>query len=156
MYYITKEGYHNLQKELDRLKYIERPKAVDAIAKARAHGDLSENAEYDAARDNQGYLEKRIAEVENMLAQSKMVDTANLPIDKVTFGLTVLLYDISKDEEVSYQIVGIPEADINQNKISITSPIAQALIGKRVDDSVKVKVPSGIKEFEIIEISNGE
>jgi transcription elongation factor GreA len=151
--YITKEGYSKLRDELKDLKYVQRPKVVTEIAKARAHGDLSENAEYDAAKEKQGHLEKRIAEVEHAIAKSKIIDTSELSTDRVTFGLRVTLYDVNKDEEVSYQIVGNYEADVKQNKISLSSPIAKALIGKRADDCVRVKVPSGIKEFEIIDIS---
>jgi transcription elongation factor GreA len=153
-YYLTKEGHSLLKEKLRTLKYVERPKVITEIATARAHGDLSENAEYDAAKEKQGHVEKNIAEIGNMLAKAKVVDTSGLPTERVTFGLKVTLYDLSKDEEVTYQIVGGFEADINKNKISISSPIAKALIGKRVDDSVLVKVPNGTKEFEIIDISN--
>jgi len=153
-YYVTTEGYDRLKAELKNLKYVERPKVIDEIATARAHGDLSENAEYDAAKEKQGHIEKNIADVENMLARANIVDTTNLSTDRVTFGLKVTLYDVNKDEEVVYQIVGSYESDIKLNKISVSSPIAKALIGKRVDDTVTVKVPSGIKEFEIIDISN--
>lgn len=153
-YYITTEGYERIKKELKHLKYVERPKVIQEIATARAHGDLSENAEYDAAKEKQGHVEKNIADVENLMAQAKVVDTSKLPTDKVTFGLKVSLYDINKDEEVTYHIVGGYEADIKQNKISVSSPIAKALIGKKVDDEVRVQVPSGVKEFEITDISN--
>ncbi len=155
MYYITKNGYGLLQEELHRLKYKVRPKVVKEIAVARAHGDLSENAEYDAAKEKQGLVEKRISEVENALAKSKVIDTSTLSTEKVTFGLKVTLYDVNKDEEVTYRIVGVYEADADNNMISISSPIAKALIGKRVDDSVTVKVPNGVKEFEILDISLG-
>jgi transcription elongation factor GreA len=153
-YYVTKEGYSRLKDQLQFLKYTERPKVIDEIAKARAHGDLSENAEYDAAKDRQGHVEKNIAEVEHMLAKAKVIDTSTLPTERVTFGLKVKLYDVNKDEEVTYHIVGTYEADLKLNKISVSSPIAKALIGKRVDDTVIVNVPSGEKEFEIIDITN--
>jgi len=153
-FYVTQEGYARLKEELRLLKYVERPKVINEIAKARAHGDLSENAEYDAAKEKQGHLEKNIADVENMIAKSKVIDTSKLPTEKVTFGLKVTLYDVDKEEEVKYHIVGSYEADIKLNKISVSSPIAKALIGKKVDDSVTVKVPNGVKNFEIIEITN--
>lgn len=153
-YYITTDGYERLKKELKDLKYVQRPKVITEIATARAHGDLSENAEYDAAKEKQGHVEKNIIDAEHRIAMAKVIDISNLPTDKVTFGLRVLLYDVNKDKEVTYHIVGSYEADIKQNKISVSSPIAKALIGKKVDDSVTVKVPSGIKEFEIIDIMN--
>ena len=149
---ITKKGYDALKAELDRLRKVERPKVIEAIAEARAHGDLSENAEYDAAKNRQAFIEGRIAELQDKLARAYVVDLTNLEPDKVVFGATVTLYDISADEEVSYKIVGEDEADIKQGKISCTSPVGRALIGHRLDDTVKVAVPSGTKEYEITDI----
>ncbi len=154
VYYLTQEGYERLKELLHDLKYVQRRKVINEIAVARAHGDLKENAEYSAAKEKQGHVEKSIAETENTLAMAKVVDVSKLSTDRVTFGLTVTLYDVDKDEEVKYQIVGNFEADIKKHTISVSSPIAKALIGKRIDDCVKVKVPRGIKEFEIIDITN--
>ncbi|HWI41378.1 MAG TPA: transcription elongation factor GreA, partial [Verrucomicrobiae bacterium] len=141
-----------LQEELKRLIREERPKVIQDIAEARAHGDLSENAEYDAAKNRQGFIEGRIQEVQDKIARAYVVDLSNLKPDKVVFGATVTLYDTATEEEVSYKIVGEDEADIKQGKISYTSPVGKALIGHKLDDSVRVKVPSGLKEYEIIDI----
>jgi transcription elongation factor GreA len=149
---MTKESYEALQEELKRTIRVERPKVIQDIAEARAHGDLSENAEYDAAKNRQGFIEGRIQELQDKLARAYVVDLSNLKPDKVVFGATVTLYDTSNEEEVSYKIVGEEEADIKLGKISCTSPVGKALIGHKLDDSVKIKVPSGTKEYEIIEI----
>jgi len=149
---MTKESHEALQEELKRMIREERPKVIQDIAEARSHGDLSENAEYDAAKNRQGFIEGRILELQDKLARAYVVDLSNLKPDKVVFGATVTLYDTSSEEEVRYKIVGEEEADIKLGKISCTSPVGKALIGHKLDDTVKVKVPSGLKEYEIIEI----
>lgn len=149
---LTRESFDALQEELKRLIREERPRVINDIAEARGHGDLSENAEYDAAKHRQSFIEGRIAEIQDKLARAYVVDLSNLKPDKVVFGSTVTLYDTATEEEVCYKIVGEDEADIKFGKISYTSPVGKALIGHRLDDSVKVKVPSGLKEYEIIDI----
>lgn len=149
---MTKESYEFLQEELKRFIREERPKVIQDIAEARSHGDLSENAEYDAAKHRQGFIEGRIQELKDKLARAYVVDLSNLKPDKVVFGATVTLYDTTTDEEVTYRIVGEDEADIKQGKMSCSSPVGKALIGHRLDDTVRVKVPSGLKEYEIIDI----
>jgi len=149
---LTKESYEALQEELKRLIREERPKVIQDIAEARSHGDLSENAEYDAAKNRQAFIEGRIQELNDKLARAHVVDLTGLTPDKVVFGATVTLYDTNSEEEITYKIVGEDEADIKQGKISCTSPVGKALIGHKLDDSVTVKVPSGTKEYEIIEI----
>jgi len=150
---LTLEGSEQLKQELERMKKLERPAIVQAIAEARAHGDLKENAEYHAAREQQGFLESKIAKIESELSNAHIIDVKNLPdTDKVVFGTTVYIVDIETDEENTYKIVGDIEADINKNKLSINSPIAKALIGKQIGDVVKIKVPSGVKEVEVLEI----
>ena len=149
---LTKESYEALQEELKRSIREERPKIIQAISEARAHGDLSENAEYDAAKNNQSFLEGRIQELQDKLARAYVVDLSNLKPDKVVFGATVTVYDTATEEETTFKIVGEDEADIKQGKISYTSPVGKALIGHRLDDSVKAKVPAGVREYEIIDI----
>jgi len=149
---LTKESHEALQDELKRLIRVERPKVIQDIAEARAHGDLSENAEYDAAKNRQGFIEGRIQEINGKLARAYVVDLSNMSPDKVVFGCTVTLYDTATEEEITYKIVGEDEADIKLGKISCTSPVGKALIGHKLDDSVKAAVPSGIKEYEIIDI----
>jgi len=149
---MTKESYEALQEELKRLIREERPRVIQDIAEARSHGDLSENAEYDAAKHRQGFIEGKIQELKDKLARAYVVDLTNLKPDKVVFGATVTLYDTVMEEEVTYRIVGEDEADIKLGKMSCSSPVGKALIGHRLDDTVKVKVPSGLKEYEIIDI----
>ena len=149
---LTKESFEALQDELKRLIRVERPKVIQDIAEARSHGDLSENAEYDAAKNRQGFIEGRIQELNSKLARAYVVDLSNMKPDKVVFGSTVTLYDTASEEEITYKIVGEDEADIKLGKISCTSPVGKALIGHKLDDSVKVKVPAGTKEYEIIDI----
>jgi len=149
---MTKESFDALQEELKRLIREERPKVIQDIAEARSHGDLSENAEYDAAKHRQGFIEGRIQELKDKLARAYVVDLSNLKPDKVVFGATVTLFDTAAEEEVTYRIVGEDEADIRLGKMSCSSPVGKALIGHRLDDTVKVKVPSGLKEYEIIDI----
>ena len=149
---MTKESFEALQDELKRLIREERPRVIQDIAEARGHGDLSENAEYDAAKNRQGFIEGRIQELKDKLARAYVVDLANLKPDKVVFGATVTLYDTATEEEVTFRIVGEDEADIKTGKLSCTSPVGRALIGHKLDDTVRAKVPSGVKEYEIIDI----
>jgi transcription elongation factor GreA len=150
---ITLRGAELLREELKRLKSIERPSVVAAIAEARSHGDLSENAEYDAAKERQGFVEGRIAEVEGKLGNAQIIDPAALDADgRVVFGATVDLEDADSAQKVCYQIVGDDEADLKQNKISLNSPVARALIGKFAGDVVEVQTPGGRREYEILDV----
>ncbi len=149
---MTQRGYNALNEELKRLKTRDRPAAVQAIRVAREHGDLSENAEYDAAKENQGQIEARIRAVEDHLARGEVVDTSSLPLDRVRFGHTVVLEDAESGDEVVYTLVGEDEADISQGLLSVTSPVGRALIGKEVDDEVSVAVPAGKRAYEVREI----
>jgi transcription elongation factor GreA len=150
---MTKEGYESLIQEVKRLKEIERPKIVKEIGIAREHGDLSENAEYHAAKEKQSLIEGRIKDLESKLAGAQLLDTSKATPGTVVFGATVCLEDEDTGEKVTYRIVGADEADIKQKKISINSPIARALIGHKIDDSVEVIVPSGTKEFTILDVT---
>lgn len=151
---MTKDGADKLQAELQRLKKEERPKITQAIADAREHGDLKENAEYHAAREQQGFIEARIKHIEGVLSHAQIIDVASLNANgKVVFGATVKLLNIDTDEEVIYRIVGNDESDLKQNKISINSPIARALIGKEEGEEVVVQAPSGEIDYEILEVS---
>ena len=151
---ITAAGSEKLRSELRQLKSVERPKVIEAIAEARSHGDLSENAEYDAAREQQGFIEGRIAALESQLAQAQTIEPGSLNGDgRVVFGSTVSLYEVDTEKEVQYQIVGDLEADIVQGQVSIGSPIAQALIGKEEGDEVEVKTPGGIRRYEILKVT---
>ena len=153
-YPITPPGLKKLQEELKRLKTEERPTVIEAISEARGHGDISENAEYDAAKEQQAFLEKKIREIENKIANADVVDPAAMDTDRVVFGLQVTVQDLDSGEEISYQIVGIDEADIAEQRISVSSPVARALIGKSVGDVVQVQIPRGLRELEILDISN--
>jgi transcription elongation factor GreA len=148
---ITKKGYDALKAELERLRK-ERPKVIEAIAEARSHGDLSENAEYDAAKDRQGFIEARISELERKLADARIVETANLSSDTVIFGATVLLLDTDSRQQKQYTLVGQDEADLKNGRISVQSPVGRALIGRRVGDLVEVTAPAKVIEYEIREI----
>ena len=150
---ITKEGHKMLQEELKRLKTVERPKVIQDIAEAREQGDLSENAEYDAAKDKQGFVEGRIKDIESKLAGCEIIDISRLSGERVVFGATVTLSDINTEKEVTYKIVGVDEADVKTGKISVLSPIARGLIGKNLCDDVVINTPSGKKEFEIVNVS---
>lgn len=151
---ITKFGADKLTAELNRLKKEERPKIIQAIADAREHGDLKENAEYHAAREQQAMVEARIAHLEGVLGNAQIIDVTSLnPQGKVVFGATVKLLNIDNDAEVVYQIVGNEESDLKENKISINSPIARALIGKEEGDDILVQAPAGEIEYEILEVS---
>jgi len=152
---ITSQGAEKLREELKDLKSVQRPRVIQAIAEAREHGDLKENAEYHAAREQQSFIEGRILQIEASLSNSQIIDVAVVGAnagDKVVFGATLELLDVENDTEVTYQIVGEMEADIKQNLISITSPIARALIGKSVDDVAEVQAPGGVREYEIISV----
>ena len=150
---ITPEGQQKLRSELDNLKNVKRQEIIDAISEARAHGDLKENAEYHAAREEQGLNEARIRELEEVLATSQAVEYKSIDSQgKVIFGSTVVIKDLETDESHKYQIVGEAEADIEMNTISLTTPIAQSLLKKELGDVVEVQTPSGLKEFEIINI----
>ncbi len=152
---MTSEGYRSLEEEIRFLKSVERPRIIKAIAEARAHGDLSENAEYHAAKEQQGLNESRVAELEDKMSRADIIDVTKLSGDTVMFGVTVTLVDEDNDEESTYQIVGELEADVKKGRISITSPLARALIGKSVGDSVEVVTPGGGKSYEILKISFG-
>lgn len=152
---MTTQGAEALREELNHLKSVKRPEIVAAIAEAREHGDLKENAEYHAAREQQGFCEGRIQEIEGKLGNAQIIDITKLPNNgKVIFGVTVTLLNIDTDEEVTYQIVGDDEADIKNNRISVNSPIARGLIGKEVDSEVEIKTPSGAVEYEIIAVDH--
>lgn len=150
---MTKAGAERLRQELARLKTVDRPKIIAAIAEARAHGDLKENAEYHAAREQQGFIEGRIQHLEYSISHAQLIDVAKLnPGDKVVFGATVTLSDEETAEEITYQIVGDVEADIKHNRIAVSSPISRALIGQLVGDVVVVRAPVGDKEYEIVDV----
>ncbi|MBC7488896.1 MAG: transcription elongation factor GreA [Glaciimonas sp.] len=150
---LTKFGAELLKDELIRLKTKERPSIINAIAEARAHGDLSENADYDAAKECQGFIEGRIADLEGKLGAAQVIDPKTLDADgRVVFAATVDLENLETGDKVTYQIVGMDEADIKFSKVSVTSPIARALIGKSAGDVVGVDAPSGIREYEILEV----
>ena len=150
--HMTPQGYKVLEDELRNLKLVERPAIVAAIADARALGDLSENAEYQYAKDKQGFIEGRIRELESKLSRAEVIDITKLTGSCVKFACTVTICDVESEEEVTYKIVGADEADIKKKLLSIDSPLAKALIGKEVGDEFKLTTPSGIKEYEIIEI----
>jgi transcription elongation factor GreA len=151
---ITARGAEKLREELTHLKSVMRPRVIEAIAEARAHGDLKENAEYHAAREQQGFIEGRIKEIEAKLGNAQIIDVTKVNADgKVVFGATVELEDLDTEAEFRYQIVGEDEADIKESKISVSSPIARALIGKRAGDVVTVKAPGGDREYEILRVS---
>lgn len=150
---ITKRGAEMLKEELHRLKTKDRPAVINAIAEARAQGDLSENAEYDAAKERQSFIEGRIADLEGKLSAAQIIDPSQLDAEgRVVFGSTVDLEDLESGDKVTYQIVGVDEADLKEAKVSVTSPIARALIGKYASDVVEVQAPSGIREYEILEV----
>jgi transcription elongation factor GreA len=150
---MTAEGYARLDEELRHLKNTARPEVIKAIAEAREHGDLSENAEYHAARERQSFIEGRVAELEDKISRAQVIDPAKLTGDTVKFGATVTVVDEDTDEETTYQIVGESEADVKQGRIAITSPIARALVGKSVGDSVEVATPRGAKAYEILKVA---
>ena len=149
---MTGEGYAVLDDELKRLKTQERPSVIAAIAEARLHGDLSENAEYHAAKDRQGWIEGRIAEIEDKIARAQIIDVSRLSGSQIKFGATVSVIDEDTEESARYQIVGEHEADVKQGKISLTSPLSRAMMGKEVGDVVEVNTPGGVKAYEITKL----
>jgi len=149
---MTPAGHTKLEAELKRLKTEERPHNVREIEEARAHGDISENAEFHAAKERQSHIEGRIRAVEDKLARAQVIDPSGPPPEQVRFGVTVVLFDCESDEEVTYTLVGEDESDVAEGRISFTSPIARALLGRGVDDEVQVKVPKGMRSFEIRDI----
>lgn len=150
---LTLKGAEKLRAELKKLKYEERPKVIEAIAEARAHGDLKENAEYHAAREQQGFIEGRIKDIDGKLSNSQIIDVTEMDAGgKVIFGSTVILLDIDTEKEVKYQIVGEDEASIKQGRISFSSPIARGLVGKEEGDEISISVPGGVRELEILEV----
>lgn len=150
---ITPEGYKKLQEELKRLKTVERPEIIKAIERARAFGDLSENAEYETAKDRQGFIEARIKELESKIARAEIIDPSKLSSrDRIIFGIRVTLEEIESGDKVTYQLVGPDESEPEKGLVSVTSPIGRALLGKRVDDEVRVQAPGGIREFVILKI----
>jgi transcription elongation factor GreA len=149
---ITREGLEKLKEELTRMERVERPFNIRAIEEARGHGDLSENAEYHAAKERQSFIDGRINELRAVIGQSEVIAVDGNPSDTVVFGKTVRLYDINTDEESTYQLLGPYESEPDQGRISVTSPLGQALVGMKVGDEVRVRTPKGIHEFEILEI----
>jgi transcription elongation factor GreA len=150
---ITRNGYNNLHKELENMKKVIRPQVIKAIEEARAHGDISENAEFVAAKEQQSFVETKIREIEQKLANSEIIDNLNLPNGKVGFGSVVTLENLNNGGQVTYQIVGPAESDISSGKISITSPLGKALIGKEVEDKVTAQTPGGAKNYNILKIA---
>jgi transcription elongation factor GreA len=149
---VTREGYEALKKELENLKRVERPQNIKAIEEARAHGDLSENAEFDAAKDRQGFIEGRIGELGFKLANADVIDPGNLPKDRAVFGTKVLLENIDTGEEVEYQLVGPDESDIAKGRISVSSPLGRAIVGKKPGDELTLEVPGGKRIYELVDI----
>jgi transcription elongation factor GreA len=149
---VTREGYEALKKELENLKRVERPQNIKAIEEARAHGDLSENAEFDAAKDRQGFIEGRIGELGFKLANADVIDPGNLPKDRAVFGTKVLLENIDTGEEVEYQLVGPDESDIAKGRISVSSPLGRVIVGKKPGDELTLEVPGGKRIYELVDI----
>ena len=149
---ITDQGFKQIEIELKNLKSIERPSIIKSIAEAREHGDLSENAEYHAAKEKQSFIEGRIADLESKISRAEVINTKKLKGNKIIFGATVTLGDMDSKKNIIYQIVGTEEADVENGKISISSPLARALLGKKVDDTVEVYSPGGSREYEIEDI----
>jgi len=149
---ITQEGLEKLRQELTHLETVERPMNIKAIAEARSHGDISENAEYHAAKERQSFLEGKINELKEALGKAEVISTDDGPTDRVVFGRTILLYDLDTEVEISYQLVGPYESAPENGKISIESPLGRGLIGRSVGDEVKIKIPRGIQQFEILDI----
>jgi len=149
---ITKKGYEVLKKELNKLKKVERPQNIKAIEEARAHGDLSENAEFDAAKDRQGFIEGRIGELAFKLANADIIDTDKLPMDRAVFGSKVVIENIDTGENVEYQLVGPEESNIDKGLISVSSPLGKEIIGKSPGDEFALQVPGGRRNFELVEI----
>jgi len=151
--YLTREGYEKLMKELDFLKKVRRRELSKAIGKAREHGDIGENAEYDAAKEAQALNEKKIVELEGKLARARIIEDEDIPVDKAYIGATVFLKDLDTEEELQYTLVSEVEADFSQGKISISSPIGKALLGQKEKKTVEIKIPTGILRYKILKIS---
>ncbi len=149
---ITSRGYQTLKKELKHLKSVERPQNIKAIEEARAHGDLSENAEYEAAKDRQGFLGRRIGELEYRLCNAEIIDPESIPKDRALFGCTVILKNIQTGENVEYQLVGPEESNITEGRISVVSPLGKAIIGKKPENEIVLKTPGGKRIYELVEI----
>ncbi|MFP4194712.1 MAG: transcription elongation factor GreA [Desulfobacterales bacterium] len=149
---ITKQGFENLKQELSQLRKVDRPKNIKAIEEARAHGDLSENAEFDAAKERQSFLEARINELEYKLANAEVIDPDSLSKDKAVFGCTVVLENIDTGDEVSYQLVGPEESNIKEGRISVASPLGQAIVGKQLGEEIIIDAPGGRRNYELIDI----
>ena len=149
---ITADGLEKLKEELSYLKKTEKPNNIKSIEEARAHGDLSENAEYHAAKEKQGFIAGKINELETAIGQAEVIDVNEGPTDRVVFGRTILLYDAQADKEITYQLVGPYESDPENGRISIKSPLGKGLIGREIGDEVKINIPRGIQEFEVLEI----
>ncbi|WP_397418881.1 transcription elongation factor GreA [Phenylobacterium sp.] len=149
---MTVEGYRSLDEDLKRLKTLERPAVIAAISEARAHGDLSENAEYHAAKERQGWIEGQIADIEDKMARAQVIDVSKLSGKQIKFGATVSVIDEDTEEKARYQIVGEHEADVKRGRVSVTSPIARAIIGKETGDVVEVNTPGGVKAYEIVKV----
>ena len=152
-YPMTKDGLQKLKSELENLKNIERPKIIKAISEAREHGDLSENAEYHAAREKQSFIEGKISELENKISRAEVIDTSSFDNSRVAFGATVEITDLSNEKKHIYKIVGVDEADIENNLISISAPLCKAMINKTIEDIIEVNTPNGVKEYQINSIS---
>jgi transcription elongation factor GreA len=149
---ITKKGYQALQAELERYKKVERPKNIRDIEEARAHGDISENAEFEAAKERQSHIDGRIRDLEHKLAEAEIIDTSNFSTEKIVFGATVTVKELQSEKEQRYTLVGQDEADLKSGKISVQSPVGRGLIGKRVGDTVKVQTPAKVAEYEVLDI----
>ena len=152
-YPMTKDGLQKLKSELENLKNIERPKIIKAISEAREHGDLSENAEYHAAREKQSFIEGKVSELENKISRAEVIDTSSFDNSRVAFGATVEVTDLSNEKKHIYKIVGVDEADIEKNLISISAPLCKAMINKTIEDVIEVNTPNGVKEYQINSIS---
>lgn len=152
---MTEEGYKRLQDELRRLKTVERPAIIRALAEAREHGDLAENAEYHSARERQGFIEAHIRDIEDKIARAEVIDVSKLSGSVIKFGARVRIADAETDEEQTFQIVGEDEADVKAGRLSITSPLARALIGKKLGDTIEVETPRGPKSYDVIDLSFG-
>lgn len=152
---ITRQGYRDLMNELSRLKRVDRVQAMKAIEEARSHGDLTENAEYDAAKEKQAFIERKIHDIESRLTHSEIIEIKNLSTDRVVFGSVVFLENLDTGKRVQYQLVGPDESDVKQGKISSNSPVGRALIGKKVNDEVSVRAPGGMRNFQIVRIDSG-
>ena len=149
---MTREGYQTLKRELEHLKSVERPKVIKAIEEARSHGDLSENAEYDAAKERQAFIEGRVSELGYKLGNAEIIDVDNLPKDRAVFACTVVLENVETGEDVSYQLVGPEESNIEQGRISVTSPLGKAIIGKKPGEEIVLNAPGGKRVYELVEI----